>query len=155
MSNYFLTYLSLLVAFSSCINLQPEDESWLKNADYDPEERILFLAPNYDLDTVLQQIIFLSEVRKEGYGVLLNVDGTVPQKQIDLIAYKFRKLDINAVHDFELPLTDTIPNHVKVAMEGAKFIWILNDDNQPENYSRFLNTVEIIRSDSCIVIQDQ
>ncbi|MCB0806138.1 MAG: hypothetical protein KDC05_10100 [Bacteroidales bacterium] len=129
MKNQLLTYISFLFLLISCVNIQPEGESWLQNANFDPETRILKLPPDYNLDTVLQQIIFLSEIRKEGYGVLLNADATVQQKKIDQIIYKFRKLDINAVHQFNLPSQDSIPNHVKVAMEGAKFIWILDQDD--------------------------
>ena len=47
------------------------------------------------------------------------------ERELDSLKLKLRKLDINAIHSFEINENDSIPKNIKVAVEGSKFIWIL------------------------------
>ncbi|MDB4303983.1 hypothetical protein N9934_04270, partial [Desulfosarcina sp.] len=80
-------------------------------------------------DTSLLQIVEFSNIRKSGYGILLNIENAFSKKELDELKLKFQKMDINAIHSFNISLTDTLESKVSIATEGAKFVWLLNTKN--------------------------
>ena len=99
------------------------------NADFNSETNTLQVDYINNPDTSLLEIVALSNVRKSGYGLLLNIDNAYSKPELDTLKLKFRKLDINAVHSFDIGTAESLPANIKVAMEDTKFIWILDERN--------------------------
>jgi len=122
------TILSLIVSMviiNSCN--QTKNNSVLENANYNLQQHNLVVDYQLNPDTSLLQIIEFSDIRKSGYGILLNIDNNLSKTEMDELKLKFQKLDINAIHSFNVSLTDTLDSKVRIAMEGAKFVWILKN----------------------------
>ena len=132
MKKHLAAYIVLALTLAACIHPEKEKEAYLKKADFDPETRVLSLTASGDIDTALHQIIFLSGIREGGYGVLLNIGGAKSRQEIDSLKHKFRKLDINAVHDFDIQPDRPVDKHIEVAIEGAEFIWLFTGDKIPD-----------------------
>ncbi len=118
----------------------------VEHADYNLQSHSLNIDYSANPDTSLLQIIALSNIRKSGYGILLNVEDSYSKSEMDTIIYKFKKLDINAVHSFDLSQTDTVPHKVLVAMEGSKFVWILSKKNINIKLTPLGNSISAIQN---------
>lgn len=123
--------LILYAVFFSCLVLsciQQSDKSSMENSIdiYDSSLYLLGIDFNNNPKESIDQIIHLSGIRKSGYGILLNLENSYLKSELDTIKMKFQIEDINAIHSFDIKLSDTIKNHIYVAMDGARFIWILN-----------------------------
>lgn len=86
-------------------------------------------------NSILNTIISLSGIRKDGYGVLLNFKKTVSNAEIDSLKLKLQKLDINAIHSFQISQTDSLPNHISIAAKNSKFIWILGKKDENKTFT--------------------
>jgi len=137
-------YIVGLLLISSCINSDKEKKGYLSHADFDIESRVLSIASSTSIDTVLQQVIFLSGIKHDGYGILLDIDGSLLESKIDSLIYKFRKLDINAIHHFNVQSDQTVKNHVLVAIDDAKFIWMFPGNKQAMKSDSLLSLMEAI-----------
>ncbi len=132
-----ICFLSLLIITFSCSFNQ--SESLIDDAVYDNQLHIIGVDYPETTNTSLQQVIHFSDIRKRGYGVLLNIDSSYSQKEIDDLKLELQKLDINAIHSYDIGLQDSLKNSIRVALEGAMFIWLienddLNLDNSPIGY---------------------
>lgn len=132
-----ICFFSLLVITFSCSLNQ--SESFINDAIYDSQLHIIGVDYPETTDTSLQQVIHFSNIRKRGYGVLINIDSSYSQQEIDDLNLKLQKLDINAIHSYDIRLQDSLKNSIRVALEGAMFIWLiendeLNLDNTPIGY---------------------
>lgn len=134
----------ILISFTSC--LPDHSAEYLRNVDYDKSSSTLRVNYQENPDTSLQQIIILSDIRKEGYGVLLNIDRSVSQAQLDSIKYKFKKQDINAVHSFNWNTGDALPKIIHVALEGSRFNWIFSKQDMIHNDSLFADIKKAIET---------
>lgn len=121
------SFLFLLLISASCFN--EKEKQNFENVDFNEVTNTLTINFNENPDKSLQQIISVSEIRKNGYGVLLNINQSISGKDLDLIKLKLRKLDINAVHDFHV--NGKLEQHGKIrsALRGAKFIWVFDSNN--------------------------
>lgn len=118
------------VFFTNCS--QNNSDSIIENADFDPKTFTLKVNYLNNPDTSLLEIIALSNIRKSGYGLLLNVENYYSKSELDTLKRKFQKLDINAVHSFNISLEDSLQTKIQIAIDGAQFIWIL--DNKIRNW---------------------
>ena len=124
--------------FYSCI--QKNANPIIELADYDDKIHLLKVDYLNYPDTSLLEIIAFSNIRKSGYGVLLNLDSSYSKPELDALKLKFKRQDINAIHSFDITTTGVVQNHIRVAMDGAKFIWLL--DKKQIN----LNTISLGRT---------
>ncbi|MEZ5082791.1 MAG: hypothetical protein R2750_05015 [Bacteroidales bacterium] len=127
--------LSFVIILTSC--LVDNTEEYLKNADFEKNSSTLFVNYKKNPDTSLQQIIILSGVRKNGYGVLININNAVSQPELDSIIFKFKMQDIHATHGFNWQTGDSLSSKARVAIEGAKFTWLLSSNPVNLNDSIF------------------
>ncbi len=118
--------LLLAIMLVSC--LPEESRIYLEKANYNETYGILGIDYQNQPDTSLQQIILQSGVRKNGYGILLNVDYTLSEQSLRDLAYQFQLQDINALHSFQIQSGTTPNNHVLAAIEQARFIWIFSNN---------------------------
>jgi len=122
------------LALLSCMGEQ--DNAAFSKAQFDEQTNTLTVNYPDNTDTTLQQIILFSKVRVSGYGLLLNFNSTLSRESIADLKERFKKLDINAVHDFNLSSAEEMDVKTRVAIEGAKFIWVFSKDRnwvqQPE-----------------------
>jgi len=123
---YLATFGLLFLILVSCNN--NNDQDFFENAIYDGQLHILAVDYPNNIDTSFQQIIQFSNIRRSGYGILLNINDAYAKLEIDTLKRRLQKLDINSVHSFEIVLQDSVKRNVKVAMAGAKFIWILGQE---------------------------
>jgi len=141
---------------SSCLHEPPEQ--YTKNADFSSKTRILRIDFESNPDTSLQQIILLSGIRNSGYGILLNVDNFCTETDIKKIKTKFKKQDINVVHEFSFDSDQNISGHILTGIERADFIWVLskNDSvfNNP-NFEKINRSIEKAISNNGILIVNQ
>ncbi|RLD59213.1 MAG: hypothetical protein DRJ05_06745 [Bacteroidetes bacterium] len=113
-----------LVIFYSCSN----SESKIINSNFNELTGILEIENNDATDNYLVPILRHSHIRKEGYGILLNIEKAATKKKLKSITGAFRKKDINAVHIFNIK-GDSIPRNTMAAIEGAGFTWLfINED---------------------------
>lgn len=125
----FLSIFAMLFIYCS----RDKSYSFVPNADYDPVSNSLKVDFLNDPEKSLQDIIHLSKIRKSGYGLLLNVDNSYSKSKLDTLKRQFQKLDINAIHSFDIVSKDSLQNKIKIAIEGAQFIWVLNSKQDWEN----------------------
>lgn len=121
----FLSTFAMLSIYCS----RDKSKSFIPNSDYDSISHSLKVDFLNDPEKSLKDIINLSKVRKSGYGLLLNMDSAYSVSELDALKRKFQKLDINAVHSFDISLEESLQNKIPIAMDGAKFIWILDKKN--------------------------
>lgn len=124
---YILCFVFCGLLFMQCSQNKPSGV--IDNADYTNQTNTLKVDYQNNPDTSLLQILSFSNIRKSGYGLLLNIDNSFSKSDIDTLKYKFQKLDINAIHSYDVVSVNKLPNHIKVALEDAKFIWILDESN--------------------------
>jgi hypothetical protein len=105
------------------------DNTVVKNADFDSKTNTLLIDYLNNPDTSLLQIIELSGIRKTGYGLLLNLDKSYSENEIKSIKLKLQKLDINAIHSFDITTNAPMEKKESIAMEDAMFIWVLDRQN--------------------------
>lgn len=125
----FLSTLAMLSIYCS----RDKSNSVVTNLEYDQPSNSLKVDFLNDPEKSLRDIIHLSEIQKSGYGLLLNLDNSYSKSELDTLKRQFQKLDINAVHSFNIVSKDSLQNKIKVAMEGAQFIWILENKQDWEN----------------------
>ncbi len=121
----FCLILAITVV-AACLN-KPEQD-FTVHADFAEDSRTLLVDFRNRPDTSLQEIIHFSGIRKEGYGVLLKLDSIASQTSIDFIKHKLVKQDINAVHHYDISVDPNPGDHLLAAIEGARFTWILSQD---------------------------
>ena len=133
---------------------QNNTHSIIENADHSSQTNYLKVDYSNNPDTSLLEIIALSNIRKSGYGLLLNVDYYYSQSELDTLKRKFQKLDINAVHSFNVLNSDSLQTKLKVATEGAQFIWILDDsqDWQHQNLGRLITNLQSSNDNSVLIV---
>lgn len=124
---WIIIVVTCMVMLNSCD--QNKNDSFINSANYNSPQHTLFVNFTANPDTSLLQIIEYSEIRKSGYGLLLNVENTYLKSELDALKLKLQKLDINAIHSYNISLTDTLESKVSIAMEGAKFVWLLKKKN--------------------------
>ena len=129
------TAILFAIVFNSC--LPDHSEKYLKQADFDHTTSTLAVNYKKNPDTTLQQIIMLSGIRKEGYGVLLNINKGASPALLDSIKNKFNKQDINAVHSFKWKSRETLPENIRVAIEDARFCWVFSTTDVNDKDSTF------------------
>lgn len=110
-----------------------KSNSVVTNLEYDQPSNSLKVDFLNDPEKSLRDIIHLSEIQKSGYGLLLNLDNSYSKSELDTLKRQFQKLDINAVHSFNIVSKDSLQNKIKIAIEGAQFIWILENKQDWEN----------------------
>lgn len=110
----------------SCLNQEPA--TYLQKAHYNAEKNMLRVNLEANPDTSLHQVILLSGIRENGYGLLIGSKNEPMAEEASDILFKLVKLDINAVHHLIAP-ADTLPDPVfTTAISGAKFVWLLSED---------------------------
>ena len=85
-SNYIVILLLVIILTGCGFDQKPLQ---LSNADYNPESHTLIVDFENNPDTTLQQIIELSDIRRSGYGVLLNVHNASSNEKIETIRYRY------------------------------------------------------------------
>ena len=149
---YCILFIGL--ALLSCMG--EHDHAALSKAQFDERTNTLTVDFPDNTDTALQQIILFSKVRVSGYGLLLNLNNTLSRQSIEDIKERFKKLDINAVHDFNLSSAEEMDAKINVAIEGAKFIWVFSNDRnwaqQPEFHEVKQAIITSTRSGGVLVI---
>lgn len=124
----FIAYLIIWgLIFLQCAH--SDIDPIIEQADYDQQSHTLHIDYSSNPDTSLLQIIALSNIRKSGYGLLLNIENSYTNSELDTLKLKFRRQDVNAIHSFNIFPSQALKRKVSVAMEGAAFIWILNRNN--------------------------
>ncbi|RLC53848.1 MAG: hypothetical protein DRH89_10155 [Candidatus Cloacimonadota bacterium] len=134
---------------------QNNPEVIVKNADFNSETNTLQVDYMNNPDTSLLEIVALSNVHKSGYGLLLNIDNAYSNPELDTLKLKFRKLDINAVHSFDVVSVETLPANIIVAMEDTKFIWILDKKHLKFNeipFGKAISAIQEKREDKMLIV---
>ena len=111
---------------TSCMS-SPE-APFMKGARFDAGSRVLCVDYPHSPDTALRQIIYFSGVRKNGYGVLVNIDSAFPTSAVSALKEQFKKLDLNAIHDYQVDSREEVNALVLTAVEGARFTWVFSKD---------------------------
>lgn len=149
---YCILFIGL--ALLSCMGGQ--DNGAQSKAQFDERTNTLTVDFPDNTDTALQQIILFSKVKVSGYGLLLNFNSTLSHESIADIKDRFKKLDINAVHDFNLSSAEEMDAKINVAIEGAKFTWVFSNDRnwaqQPEFHEVKQAIIASTRSGGVLVI---
>jgi len=143
-----ITFFSLIILTSSC-NFKSND-NFIRDAGYDSQLHILGVNYPQEIDTSLLQVIHLSGIRDSGYGLLLNIDSSYSQKEIETLKLKLQKLDINAIHSFDIVLQDSLKKSIRIAMEGAKFIWLIKKDDLALNNTYAGHLLQYQKRDSVL-----
>lgn len=120
----------------------------IDNADYNSQTHSLRVDLANNPDTSILEIIALSDIRKSGYGLLLIVENSYSTSELDTLIRKFQKQDINAVHSFNISISDSLQKKKYIAMEGAKFIWILDKKNMYEETTQLFNAISAIQKNT-------
>lgn len=121
---------------------------FLNAADYDASTHTLHIDYKSNPDTSLIQIIALSNIRKSGYGVVLNLDNAYSEIELKSMKLNLQKQDINAVHSFNISINDSLESKIKVAMKGAKFIWLINSNKLDWKTKAIGNNLETIQNNT-------
>jgi hypothetical protein len=134
---------------------QSTEPPYMKNAKYDPNLRLLIINASGSPNTALQQIIHLSNTRHEGYGILLALGNQTPDSKLNSWVGSFRKQDIIAVHPIRID-SNAFPNADRVALEGARFIWIFDSPEilKPEQLKILEACFKKMRSNNGILVTD-
>ena len=117
---------AILLLVAACAT-NPE-APYLEGADYDPGSRTLTVPYESNPDTSLYQVIAVSGSRGWGYGGLIGIDSTAAGRDLEKVLYRFKKLDINAVHIFHAAGSGMIDGKTRAAIEGARFTWVFASD---------------------------
>jgi len=120
-----LCLIACLFFLSFCT--QKKNDLISKNADFNNLTNTLRIDYKNHPDTSLLQIIAFSNIRLAGFGVLLNMDNAFSKAELEALKLKFKMMDINAIHSYDISTKDTLRLKTQVAMEGAKFIWLLGN----------------------------
>ncbi len=152
-SGLILSIIFCGLLFMRCSQNNPE--VIVKNADFNSETNTLQVDYMNNPDTSLLEIVALSNVHKSGYGLLLNIDNAYSNPELDTLKLKFRKLDINAVHSFDVVSVETLPANIIVAMEDTKFIWILDKKHLKFNeipFGKAISAIQEKREDKMLIV---
>jgi len=125
-NNRLLFFTFFILIQTSC--LHNDANIYLSSIDFNENYQILSIDYDHEPDTALQQIIYKSKVRNDGYGIILNVDQSLSENDIKKLTYDFQLQDINAVHTFNIQSGKTPDNNVLVAIEQARFVWIFSNN---------------------------
>jgi len=151
----FLFLIILIVLNVSCSN--KSNEKLFESVNFDKNLKILAIDYEQQKDTTLLQIIHYSGIRKSGYGLLLNLNSSFTPFQLDSLKYQLQIQDINAIHSFEVKSNDSVPNCIRIAIEGARFSWILWNGDSSKNLSlpnEIINSLRLSNANSGIVVID-
>lgn len=154
----FVLSLSLVICFiilDSCT--YNKNDSITENAEYNGQTNMLKIDFTNKPDTSLLQIIAYSNIQKSGYGVLLNIENSYSKSDLDALKLKFQKLDINAIHNYNISLRDTLELKTRVAMKGAKFVWLLgnvNNDWPSKPVGQFISNLKSSEEDRVLIVLD-
>ncbi len=152
-TSLFLIICLLMLNF--CV--QNENESIFANADYDAQTNTIKIDYQTNPDTSLLQIIAYSNIRHSGYGLLLNINNAYSKSELAALKLKFQKLDINAIHSYDYSLSDTLPLKTRVAIEGAKFVWLLgnsNNDWKSKPIDSIINSIQDKTEYKVLIVSD-
>ena len=116
-----LGFLFLVVLISCNNSKTPKD-----NSHFDKEKGLLEIEYTDNPDSYLAPILRYSKIHDKGYGLLLNIENAISTEKQNAILNGFRKRDINAIHVFKVK-NGTLPENTRIAMEGARFIWVFMD----------------------------
>lgn len=136
---------------------QNNNDSIFENANYDSKTNTLKVDYSNNPDTSILQIIALSNIRQTGYGILLNIENTYPKSDLDALKLKFQKVDINAIHSYDISLTDSLEAKVQIAIEGAKFVWLLGssgNDWKSKPIGQLISNLHDTEEDKVLVVLD-
>jgi len=151
----FLFLIILIVLNVSCSN--KSNEKLFESVNFDKNLKILAIDYEQQKDTTLLQIIHYSGIRKSGYGLLLNLNNSFTHFQLDSLKYQLQIQDINAIHSFEVKSNDSVPNCIRIAIEGARFSWILWNGDSSKNLSlpnEIINSLKLSEANNGIVVID-
>lgn len=150
----FLSTFAMLLIYCS----RDKSISLAPNSDYDPISFNLKVDFLNDPIKSLQDIISISKIRKSGYGLLLNLDNSYSKSEIDTLKRQFQKIDINAIHSFNVKEQDTLKSNVQIAMKGAKFIWLLRKNKNNLESTPLGSVISAITKDnkhSTIIVESK
>lgn len=94
------------------------------NSAFNEQDRILELEFSTDTDLYLKPILNYVQIHKQGYGILLNIEGAVSYEKQETLINDFRKNDVNAIHVFNVG-KNILPRRTQIAIEGAQFVWLI------------------------------
>lgn len=152
-TSFFLVFCSLIL--NSCS--QVKTDSIIENADYNAQTHTLKIDYITNPDTSLLQIISFSGIRQSGYGLLLNHENSYSESELNALKFKFKKLDINAIHSYDISSLDSIKLKTKTAIEGAKFVWILDNsknDWKSKSIGKIISNLTNTKENRFLVVLD-
>ena len=121
----FQISIFFIVILVSCNN----NKTLNNNLHFDRHTGILEIENPTATSNNIESIIENSNIKKKGYGILLNIEKAVSTKMLKSIIASFRKKDINAVHIFNIE-KNSITKKTITAIEGAGFIWLFYKDGE-------------------------
>ena len=140
---YCFVTLIILSSFYSCRHHNSDKIS--SGLEFDQDLSLLGIDYAKIPEKSIRQIIQLSKIRSAGYGILLNLNNSISESQLDTLKRKFQKEDINAVHCFDITKGDSMQVRIMFAVEGAKFIWILNNNNYEIGSPEFIPLISSLQ----------
>ncbi|MCF8369651.1 MAG: hypothetical protein K9G76_11480 [Bacteroidales bacterium] len=146
-------YFSIVPFLFSC--LTDHSEQYLKNRHYDSDRSILGVNFTDKPEIAIQQIILTSNIREEGYGILLIMDNSIDEALAEKIRKKFKKQDINAVHSYFVNEPAAIEIATLIAINGARFIWVFNTDISSGINPQILKAMNEARSGGGVIVTDK
>lgn len=145
---FLLFTLFLGACYHSTNELSKDDYT-----NYDTGLNLLGVDYSGDSKKSIKQVIEFSNIRKSGYGVLINIESSYSKAELDAIKLKLQKEDINAIHSFDVNQNDSIMKNVFVAMEGAQFVWFLSEEIGAADESQIKQLIiHIDKKNSLIVV---
>jgi len=149
-----LWFVILALLFTYCSH--DKSYSFVTKADYNSVTHSLKVDYNNYPDTSLLEIIAFSNIRKSGYGLLLNLENSYSKSELDTLKRKFQKLDINAVHSFNISVNDSVPRNIQVAIEGSQFFWILEKEQshwKGNPLGEIISKLETITNNKALLVE--
>lgn len=157
MNKNLLSVAILSLVLLSC--LRDDTSIYMDSANFNEDHRILSINYEKEPDTALRQIIYQSGARKNGYGIILNVDNSLSANEIKQLTYDFQLHDINAVHSFNVQSGEKPKSNILVAIEQARFVWVFSENMYNLSGSDCQPVVKALhkaaQADGILVIQDK
>ena len=150
-----LCLIACLFSLSFCS--QKKNDLISNNANFNNLTNTLTVDYKNHPDTSLLQIKAFSNIKQSGYGLLLNIENAYTKSDLEALKLKFKMMDINAIHTYDISLKDTLQLKTQVAMKGAKFIWLLgnsNNDWKSKPVGQIISNFQKTEEDKVLVVLD-
>ncbi|MEZ5195390.1 MAG: hypothetical protein R2764_03005 [Bacteroidales bacterium] len=154
MKKLFPVFVLIPIFLFACMSQKEKISSEEGASRYDETLHLLGVDFADHPQKSIEKVIWYSGIRKSGYGILLNVHNAFAEPEIDTLKMKFQKEDINAIHRFDINLSDTLKNRVFVAMQGARFIWVLKNGELNLLYSQIEHSLKKADGEKKLIVTD-